>query len=63
LGTLLDRLGIAVRTGHHCAQPLLKYLGVPNTTRCSLAFYNTEAEIDRFTASLATLRSRMGYQD
>ena len=63
IAAMMDEDGVCVRAGHHCAQPLLKYLGVPNTTRCSLAFYNTEAEIDRFTASLATLRSRMGYQD
>ena len=53
--------GIAVRAGHHCAQPLLRHLGVNATTRASFAFYNTEAEVDRLLASLATLRERMGY--
>ncbi len=46
LGTLLDKLGIAVRTGHHCAQPLMEVLGVPGTVRASMALYNTEAEIE-----------------
>ncbi|MFZ0788556.1 MAG: cysteine desulfurase [Chromatiaceae bacterium] len=47
LGTLLDRKGVAVRTGHHCAMPLMDYFGVPATTRASLAFYNTLDEVDR----------------
>jgi len=46
VGTVLDRDGIAVRTGHHCAQPVMNRFGVPATTRASLAFYNTKAEID-----------------
>ena len=46
VGTVLDRDGIAVRTGHHCAQPVMDRFGVPATTRASLAFYNTKAEID-----------------
>lgn len=46
MGTLLDRLGIAVRTGHHCAQPLMIRLGVQGTVRASFAFYNTKEEID-----------------
>jgi len=46
VGTVLDRLGIAVRTGHHCAQPAMARFGVPATTRASLAFYNTKAELD-----------------
>ena len=53
--------GVAIRAGHHCAQPLLAYLGHPSTARASLAFYNTEAEIDRLLESLSTLRERMGY--
>ena len=52
---------IAVRAGHHCAQPLLQYLGVNSTARASLMFYNTEDEIDRFLESIATIRERMGY--
>ena len=46
MGTLLDRLGIAVRTGHHCAEPLMHRLGIEGTVRASLAFYNTREEID-----------------
>jgi cysteine desulfurase / selenocysteine lyase len=46
VGTVLDREGIAVRTGHHCAQPVMDRFGVPATTRASLAFYNTQAELD-----------------
>jgi cysteine desulfurase/selenocysteine lyase len=45
-GTVLDRLGIAVRTGHHCAQPVMERFGVPATTRASLAFYNTKSDLD-----------------
>ena len=52
LGTLLDRLGIAVRTGHHCAQPLMDRLGVQGTVRTSLALYNTREEIDALVAGL-----------
>lgn len=52
LGLLLDRLGVAVRTGHHCAQPLMERLGVPGTVRASFAVYNTEAEADALVAAL-----------
>jgi cysteine desulfurase/selenocysteine lyase len=52
IGTVLDRMGIAVRTGHHCAQPVMDRFGVPATTRASLAFYNTPAELDRLAAGL-----------
>lgn len=52
LGTLLDRLGIAVRTGHHCAQPLMDRLGVLGTVRASFALYNTKEEVDAFVAGL-----------
>ena len=47
-GTIMDKLGIAVRTGHHCAQPLMERFGIPGTIRASFAFYNTKEEIDRF---------------
>lgn len=46
MGTILDHLGIAVRTGHHCAQPLMEHLGIPGTVRASFAVYNTEEEVD-----------------
>lgn len=52
LGTLLDQLGIAVRTGHHCAQPLMDRLGVLGTVRASFALYNTQEEVDAFVAGL-----------
>ena len=52
LGTLLDRLGVAVRTGHHCAQPLMARCGVEGMARASFALYNTQEEIDTFVAAL-----------
>ncbi|MDR2805681.1 MAG: cysteine desulfurase [Dysgonamonadaceae bacterium] len=52
MGLLLDRLGIAVRTGHHCAQPLMDALGIEGTIRASLAFYNTEEEIDALVSGI-----------
>jgi len=48
VGTILDKLGIAVRTGHHCAQPIMDFYKIPGTIRASFAFYNTKAEIDAF---------------
>jgi cysteine desulfurase/selenocysteine lyase len=56
IGTVLDRQGIAVRTGHHCAQPVMERLGVPATTRASLALYNTAAEIDALAAGLGKVK-------
>ena len=56
LATLLDREGVAIRTGHHCTQPLLTRLGVTATARASLSFYNTTAEIDRFFAALIKVK-------
>ncbi len=56
IGTILDGEGVAVRTGHHCCQPLMKRLGVPATTRASLAMYNTEAEIDALVRGLHRVR-------
>ena len=52
LGTLLDRLGIAVRTGHHCAQPLMARLGISGTVRASFGLYNTREEIDALVAGV-----------
>lgn len=52
IGTLLDKQGIAVRTGHHCTQPLMDFFQIPGTVRASFAFYNTKEEIDTFVAAL-----------
>lgn len=56
IGTLLNQEGVAVRTGHHCVQPVMLRLGVPATTRASFAFYNTMAEVDAFIASLRAVQ-------
>lgn len=61
VSSILDADGIAVRAGHHCAQPLLEYLGALVTTRASIAFYNTPEEIDIFLRSVESVRGRMGY--
>jgi cysteine desulfurase/selenocysteine lyase len=52
IGTILDKLGIAVRTGHHCAQPIMEYYKIPGTVRASFSFYNTKEEIDTFVTGL-----------
>ncbi|MDP4269613.1 MAG: cysteine desulfurase [Bacteroidota bacterium] len=57
MGMLLDKLGIAVRTGHHCAQPLMKRLGVEGTVRASFSFYNTKEEIDALVAAVKRIAS------
>lgn len=56
VGVLLDKLGIAVRTGHHCAEPLMRKFGIPGTVRASFALYNTEAEADALAAGLERIR-------
>lgn len=61
ISEILASDGVDIRAGHHCAQPLLAYLKHPSTARASLAFYNTEDEIDRLLNGLSTLRERMGY--
>lgn len=60
IGLLLDKLGVAVRTGHHCAQPLMQALGVEGTVRASMAMYNTESECDTFIAALQRVASMLG---
>lgn len=52
IGSILDKMGIAVRTGHHCAQPIMDYYQIPGTVRASFSFYNTKAEIDQMIAAL-----------
>ena len=56
MGMLLDRLGIAVRTGHHCAQPLLDAFGIESALRASFALYNTEAEVDALIAGIEKVK-------
>lgn len=63
ISSILDTEHIAVRAGHHCAQPLGAYLGLPATARASLYFYNTEEEVDTFLSKLKNVRSWMGYKD
>jgi len=60
MGLLLDKLGIAVRTGHHCAQPLMQSLGIEGTVRASFSFYNTEAEIDQLVAGVKRVCQMFG---
>lgn len=61
ISEILAADGVAVRAGHHCAQPLMHHLGVSATVRASIAFYNTAEDIDRFIDTLSTVRERMGY--
>ena len=60
LATLLDLEGVAVRSGHHCAHPLMRFYGVPATCRASFAFYNTHDEIDAFAAAVRKVRGLLG---
>jgi cysteine desulfurase / selenocysteine lyase len=61
IAAILDADQVAIRAGHHCAQPLMKFMGTPSTARASIAFYNTKEEIDRLAESVSSLRKRMGY--
>lgn len=63
VSTILSEKNVFVRAGNHCAQPLLKHLGSPSTTRASLAFYNTKDDIDRLASVLSSVRPLMGYDD
>jgi cysteine desulfurase/selenocysteine lyase len=56
IGTILDTEGIAIRTGHHCAMPIMEFFRIPATARASMSFYNTFAEIDRLVAALEHTR-------
>ncbi|MEM5565830.1 cysteine desulfurase [Psychroserpens sp. AS72] len=56
IGTILDKMGIAVRTGHHCAQPIMDFFKIPGTVRASFAFYNTKAEIDALVEGVKTAK-------
>jgi cysteine desulfurase/selenocysteine lyase len=59
MGTLLDKMGIAVRTGHHCAQPVMDFYKIPGTVRASFSFYNTVEEIDRFIEAVAKAKQML----
>ena len=61
IAAIFDADGVNIRAGNHCAQPLLAHLGTGATARMSLAFYNTVADVERFMASLSTMRERKGY--
>ena len=60
VAAILADQGLAVRAGHHCAEPLHQYLQIPSTTRASLMFYNTEEEVERLAAGIAKIRPMMG---
>jgi cysteine desulfurase/selenocysteine lyase len=60
IGTIVDQDGIAVRTGHHCAQPVMEFFGIPATARASFALYNTHAEVDALAAAVARVREVLG---
>jgi cysteine desulfurase/selenocysteine lyase len=60
VGTLLDEEGVAVRTGHHCAQPVMQRFGVPATVRASFAFYNTFAEVDALLEAIRKVQKLFG---
>jgi cysteine desulfurase/selenocysteine lyase len=60
IGTIVDREGVAIRTGHHCAQPVMDRFGIPATARASLAMYNTTAEIDALVTALGRARQLLG---
>lgn len=60
IGTLLDRDGIAIRAGHHCAQPVMQFYGIPATARASFAVYNTQAEVDALIAALCNVKEMFG---
>ncbi len=61
IASIMDASGICIRTGHHCAQPLLNHLGMNACARMSIAFYNTEEDIEKFLSCLGTVRRLMGY--
>ncbi len=58
-GSILDKLGIAVRTGHHCTQPIMNFYNIPGTVRASFSFYNTKEEIDRLVEGLKKVESML----
>lgn len=61
IATILDSYGVAIRAGHHCAQPLMRYLGIPATSRVSFYIYNTKEDIDQFIEGIKNVRKWFGY--
>ncbi|HMI07006.1 MAG TPA: cysteine desulfurase, partial [Flavobacterium sp.] len=59
IGAILDKMGIAVRTGHHCAQPVMNHFGIPGTVRASFSFYNTKAEIDAMVEAVRKAKTML----
>jgi cysteine desulfurase/selenocysteine lyase len=60
VGTILDHEGVAIRTGHHCAQPVMERFGVPATARASFGLYNTTTDVDRLIDGLGKVRELLG---
>ena len=60
VATIVDRSGVSIRAGQHCAEPLMAHLGVPGTARASFAMYNTYADVDAFVAALEKAREFLG---
>ena len=60
IATIVDRSGVAIRAGHHCAQPLMERLSAPATARCSFGLYNTTEEVDALVAALGQVREIFG---
>ena len=59
IGTIVDKLGIAVRTGHHCAQPIMDFYKIPGTVRASFSFYNTKEEVDKLVEGVSRARNML----
>ena len=59
IGTIVDKLGIAVRTGHHCAQPIMDFYKIPGTVRASFSFYNTKEEVDRLVEGVKRAKNML----
>jgi cysteine desulfurase/selenocysteine lyase len=59
IGSILDKLGVAVRTGHHCAQPIMDFFKIPGTVRASFSFYNTKEEVDVLVASVKRAKAML----
>ena len=63
IAEILDSHHLCIRAGHHCAQPLMKFMGTPSTSRVSLGLYNTKSDVDAFLSAVKTIRGAMGYGD